>query len=391
MSTNGSRPRALVITRNLPPLVGGMERLLWHIVDELRAEYEVHVVGPRGCGEYLPADVNASEVPLRPLWRFLASAKFVSARLALRLKPQLVFAGSGLTAPAAWLAARLSGGHCVAYLHGLDIEAGHRLYHLLWHPFLRHCDRLLVNSSYTRRLAESVGIDPQRIEMLHPGVALPERVQAGLLRERFRQDHRLEDRPVMLYVGRITARKGLLPFVRDILPSIDAGIPSWRLVVIGSEPVDALAHKEEIGERLRDALQGNGLGDRITWLPHVDDRELTAAYFAADVMIFPVQELAGDHEGFGMVAMEAAAHGLPTVAFAAGGVTDAVANGRSGTLVRPGDNDAFAQATIALLGAAPGERTAMATSARAFASGFTWPDFGHRLNRLCRKRQAAES
>lgn len=391
MQTPTNRPKALVITRNLPPLVGGMERLVWHIVDELRAEYDVHVIGPAGCNKHMPAGVSVTEVPLRPLWRFLLATLFVAIRVAFRLKPQLVFAGSGLTAPAAWLGARLSGARCVAYLHGLDIEAGHWLYHLLWHPFLRHCDRLLVNSNYTRRLAENVGIDPQRIEMLHPGVTLPDRVEAGLLRERFRQDHRLEDRPVMLYVGRITARKGLLPFMRDILPSIDAGLPSWRLVVIGSEPVDALAHKEEIGGRLHDALRANGLGDRITWLPHVDDRELTAAYFAADVMIFPVQELPGDHEGFGMVAMEAAAHGLPTVAFAAGGVSDAVANERSGTLVRPGDNEAFAQATIALLGAAPAERAAMATGARAFASGFTWPDFGHRLNRLCREQQAAGS
>ena len=42
------KPRALVLTRNLPPLMGGMERLIWHILDELTPAFELHAVGPRG-------------------------------------------------------------------------------------------------------------------------------------------------------------------------------------------------------------------------------------------------------------------------------------------------------------------------------------------------------
>ena len=51
---NDELPNALIITRNLPPLVGGMERLVWHIVDELREAYRLHVIGPAGCGAHLP-------------------------------------------------------------------------------------------------------------------------------------------------------------------------------------------------------------------------------------------------------------------------------------------------------------------------------------------------
>jgi len=47
--TPPSRPRILLITRNLPPLVGGMERLNWHLAEELAKQAQVHIVGPQGC------------------------------------------------------------------------------------------------------------------------------------------------------------------------------------------------------------------------------------------------------------------------------------------------------------------------------------------------------
>ncbi|RMD68618.1 MAG: glycosyltransferase family 1 protein, partial [Gammaproteobacteria bacterium] len=42
----------LVVTRNLPPLVGGMERLMWNLIDQLRQRARVHVIGPKGCREH---------------------------------------------------------------------------------------------------------------------------------------------------------------------------------------------------------------------------------------------------------------------------------------------------------------------------------------------------
>ena len=102
------------------------------------------------------------------------------------------------------------------------------------------------------------------------------------------------------------------------------------------------------------------------------------AYMAADVMIFPVQEIPGDIEGFGMVAIEAAAHNLPTVAFAVGGVPDAVNDGISGSLITPGDNESFALETIKFLD--PHSR--LRTTSRQFAESFCWQAFGQRLRSI---------
>ncbi|MEJ2714430.1 MAG: glycosyltransferase family 4 protein [Acidihalobacter sp.] len=387
MTASAERPVALVITRNLPPLIGGMERLVWHIVDELRADYRVHVIGPGGCARHLPADVNATEIPLKPMFRYLLRTKLAAIGQALRLRPTLVFAGSGLTAPFAWLAARLTGARCISYLHGLDIEARHPIYRLLWRPFQRRCDRVLVNSHFTQQLAIEAGIDSERIAILHPGVALPDTSQADKLGTEFRARHALGDAPLMLYVGRITTRKGLAAFVQNILPIIVDRHPTAKVIVIGDEPTQALHHQTGERQRIQQALTDKKLQDKLLFLHDVDDASLQAAYFAADVLIFPVQDLPNDHEGFGMVAIEAAAHGLPTVAFAVGGVVDAIKNRHSGNLVSPGDMAAFAQNVIALLAVTPPERSAWANTARTFAAKFAWPNFGRRLIHLCQRSE----
>src|SRR3546814_11637877 len=70
------RPRVLLITRNLPPLVGGMERLNWHLADQLSRFAEVRMLGPSGSARLAPSSVQVSESPLRPLPHFLVHAQW---------------------------------------------------------------------------------------------------------------------------------------------------------------------------------------------------------------------------------------------------------------------------------------------------------------------------
>ena len=184
-------------------------------------------------------------------------------------------------------------------------------------------------------------------------------------------------RKVLLSVGRLTRRKGLVEFVQNVLPVIVEQYPDVLLVVIGDDAPDALAggrpniraNTVEIAERL-------GLSRNISLLGPCDESMLQQALDTADVHIFPVRPMSGDVEGFGMVAIEAAAHGLPTVAYAVGGVPDAVKDGVSGWLVKAGDERAFAKRVIETL--ADG-RNAWDAPARRFAAAFSWEKFGQAL------------
>lgn len=369
-----TKRRLLLVTRNLPPIVGGMERLMWHIVDGLRHDFQIHVIGPSGCREHLPEGVAADEVPLKPVASMLAQLASKALQRAQTFRPNIVLAGSGLTAPMAYLAAQTARARSVVYLHGLDVDPPSRIYRLLWQPFLRRMDRVIANSRFTAGLAEGIGIPADKIAIVHPGVTLPPWEKREIMRRAFRERYGLGDAPVMLYVGRITPRKGLNRFLKGILPQVIRKIPEVKLVVIGDQPREALLRREQVP--IEELVRKDGLQDRVLLLGErrFNDPELSAAYFAADVLVFPVQDLPGDPEGFGMVALEAAAHGTPTVAYRIGGVQDAIRDGVSGILIAPGKEADFLRALLVLLTSPPCPK-----AIRSFAEDYRWEIFANNL------------
>lgn len=257
------RPGALLVTRNLPLLLGGRERLNQRLIEALATEYDVLVVGPAGSSRHLPSDgVEVVEVPHRPLSRFLGAAMLAALWMAQRRAISLVVAGSGLSAPLAWLAARRAHAKYVVYLHGLDLVAPSAVYQWLWMPFIRHADLAFANSANTAQLAVARGVKVERIVLLHPGTDLPGADASA--RVAFRGQHALGERPLALSVGRLTARKGLPEFVSEALPRILRLRPETLLVVIGADARDALqGSRESQRERLLAAAERAGVAHAV--------------------------------------------------------------------------------------------------------------------------------
>jgi phosphatidylinositol alpha-1,6-mannosyltransferase len=355
-----------------------MERLNWHMVDELARRASVQVVSPAGSANEIARNAVVCEVPLRPLPWFLLVALIKALKLALRCRPQVVLAGSGLTAPIAWLAARVCGAKAITYVHGLDVAVPNRVYRAFWLPTLRRVDQIVANSQATAKLAQEAGVEAAKIKIVHPGVDIPACLPNRETRDCLRVRKNWMKRPVLLSVGRLTSRKGLREFVTDVLPLVVLHKPDVLLVVVGEAPVHSLHAKVQSVESIRLAAREAGVERNLEFLGVIKDRdELGAVYEAADVHVFPVREVRGDPEGFGMVAIEAAAYGVPTVAYATGGVVDAVSNGVSGYLRNPGDSVGFAQAVLQLLDC-PLPKDAV----RAFSLRFDWQHFGSEISRI---------
>jgi phosphatidyl-myo-inositol dimannoside synthase len=165
-----------------------------------------------------------------------------------------------------------------------------------------------------------------RMERLTPGVDVenyrPHLPGAAELRERLG----LADRPVIVCVSRLVARKGqdmlikALPRVREISGRDVA------LLVVGHGPyrkrLEALAEERGLS---RDVVFTGG----VTWA------DLPLYFAVGDVFAMPCRTRRGglDVEGLGIVYLEASATGLPVVAGNSGGAPDAVLPGETGYVV----------------------------------------------------------
>ncbi len=377
--------KVLIVTRNLPPLLGGMEKLNWQMAAHLQQHYSVRIVGPSKSSALRPKDTQYSRVSLKPLWWFLSIAAIKSVFRAWTSKPAHVLAGSGLTAPIALVAAKTCNAQSIAYVHGLDVAVNNTLYKKLWHPALRKVDIIIANSTPTATLCMEIGINPEKISIIHPGTTLPApRANFNEKVSLFINNHDLENCHILVSVGRLTERKGLKEFVQYSMPIICSKIPNIKLLIVGEAPQQSLLNSSQSKESILAAAAERGIESKLLFIgPVTDTDRLSTIYYASDVHVFPVRTIPGDPEGFGMVAIEAAAHGLQTVAFATGGVTDAVREGTSGSLIKPEDYISFAEEVILKL-RAPKKLEATCID---FGKEFCWDNFGASLDSVIQRGQ----
>lgn len=360
-----------------------MERLVFKAYQGLVQEFDVAFVGPDGAEDYIEPKAALSCCRPTPVSRFLLEVQWKAVRMAGRLKPDLVIGGSGLVAHAVRAAAWFAGAKSMCYVHGLDLVAKSAVYRRAFIPAIASCDCLLANSNNTAHLAQAAGVQKEKLKIIHPGTDLP-RIDHVAARSDFRASLGVDDQaPLLLSVGRLTRRKGLVEFIERVLPNLTNRFPGLKLIVVGAEPIHAVK-KDSVSHRdLLSSATKHGVEKALVLLGEVNDAALSAAYTAADLLIFPVLPIAGDVEGFGMVAIEAAAHGLPTVAFAVGGVSDAVRDGVSGYLVQP---LCYADMEQIIINHITAEKTFdLRPSCVRFASTFSWSRFSHRLHEICRE------
>lgn len=185
--------------------------------------------------------------------------------------------------------------------------------------------------------------------------------------------------PMLLFVGRIQPLKGPDVVVRALHHLIQltgaAAVRSRdaRLYVVGG----ASGADGDAEVALLTALVAElGLGDRVEFVPPQPHHILSTWYRAADVVVVPSRS-----ESFGLVALEAAACGVPVVASAVGGLLSLVDHGVTGLLVPDRRPEHFATAIAEILGDSD-RAEAMATAAALRARRYTWGFAAARTRRM---------
>lgn len=345
-----NKKKILIITRNLPPLIGGMERLNWHIADELSHENEVLLLSHKEAQNTAPQNCNFYGVRLNPLPLFLIAAFIKTFLICVVKKPDILFSGSGLTAPIAVFWAKFFRKKSIVYIHGLDIGTDNKIYNILWLPFICAANQVIANSSPTFDICIRKGIHREKLKIIHPGVSYPPTPKDNKLIEQLINQYQLEEKKILISIGRLTQRKGLNEFIDLSFSKIVQAIPNTVLIVIGDTPSQSLNKNLQSKEFILSTAKKHQIEHNIVFTGNIsNDNILSSFYYLADLHVFPVKHIPDDPEGFGMVAIEAAAHGTPTVAFATGGIVDAVQHEKTGYLIQNQDYQNMTHTIIQVL------------------------------------------
>jgi glycosyltransferase involved in cell wall biosynthesis len=360
-----------------PSTLGGLDRYFRSLFEQLPGARAV-VIGP---AEQAPASVTVAAGPKQALPRRLLAYWTAARRAADGV--DLVDAHFALYAAAPLALGALRGRPSVFHFHGpwadesIASHDGSRVRFALRKALERHVllsadAHVVLSHAFRRVLLERYRVSPWGVHVWPPGVDLDvftpgeralARARLGLEQGAF----------VAACVRRLVARMGIDELL-DAWGRIETELPPGStLLLVGDGPLAG-----EFAERAARAP----LSGRVRMLGRLSDEELIDVYRAADVAVAPTLAF----EGFGLVVLEAAACGTPSIVTDVGGLPEVAAPLDPTLVVAPAD----AAALAARLREAAGGTLPSRAATRDYAERFTWPRLAERHRALYGRLAAGE-
>lgn len=220
-------------------------------------------------------------------------------------------------------------------VHGLDLLWNAPGYRRMLRRMLRMAHTIVAVSHATAREASMLGVPEPRITVIPCGIRMPSSPP---------QPPQPPTPPshTLLSLGRLVPRKGVSWFIEHVFPKLAHDDASLRYVIAGDG---------SDSPRMRSLVASLGLEERVMLLGRVPEERKKTLLQGSSLLIQPNIRISNDMEGFGIICIEAAAHGLPTVAARLEGLEDAVIDGVTGSFFVPEDPvsavDAVARALAA--------------------------------------------
>lgn len=228
----------------------------------------------------------------------------------------------------------------------------HRKTRLLSKMAYRAADAIVAGSAFVAREIER-RVPGVRVTVIDPGI--------DMAMFRGASEARTPDAiPLMISVGAVKARKGHDVSMRAFALA-KRSIPELRYCLVGSQ-----TDEPRFFASVRSLAEELGVARDVEYMSNVSDATLNDLYRRASLFVLTSSNVGSHIEGFGMVFLEAAAYGLPSVGTLGNGIEGAVENGRTGVLVPQNDPEAAAQAIVKILSDKELART-MGNRAREFA------------------------
>jgi glycosyltransferase involved in cell wall biosynthesis len=311
--------KILFIARTYPPLVGGMEKFAEDFYKSLSQKAEVTLIANRIGKKYIIVFF------FKVLFFLIANAR----------RFDIIHFNDAILSPLIPVIHIFSNVKVTVTVHGLDIVYDKFGYQKLIIPFLRKADFIIAVSRHTRDQCLARNISQEKLMVIPNGLNFStvepcsqeakQSITSKIGKPR-------NDQVVLLSLGRLIKRKGHTWFIENVF----GNLPNNYVYLIAGDGSEFTEIKSK-NQRL-------SLHDRVKLLGYVTAQEKACLFKMADLFIMPNIHDQNDQEGFGIVLLEAASHGLPSIATNIEGISDAIIHGVTGFLVEEKDTAGFIDA-----------------------------------------------
>lgn len=218
----------------------------------------------------------------------------------------------------------------IVITHGMDVRLALRSKRSLASRVLSNAYLVIANSNaLAQELQQEFGL--KNILTMYPSVD-PKFIPSGT--------NIASSTFTLLSVSRLVERKGHERVLQALaLLKLNGSLNTFRYTIVGDGPMR---------QSLETLVIELDLRSHVVFKGDLSDEELGAAYADANVFVLPVKNDPIDKEGFGMVYLEAAAYGVPSIATRMSGIDEAVLDQQTGLLVDDGNIEALAGAILFL-------------------------------------------
>ena len=194
-----------------------------------------------------------------------------------------------------------------------------------------NCDKIAANSAYTRDLMiASLKINSDKIKIIHPGIDIYEDFISNEDRENVKKIIK-DASPIITTLARVEKRKGH-KFVINAISELRSKFPNMLYLIAGKGP-----YLNEIKKYVRIL----GIEKNVVFLGWITEPEKSLVIQSSDIFIMTPSQVGESIEGFGMVFIDAAFHGIASIGTLSGGISDAIINSKTGLLCEEGDQESI--------------------------------------------------
>ena len=348
----------LIVTRNFPPDLGGMQNLMEGLSNALLNHGPVKVFADYSDNSEI-YDQN-SKLNIQRVAGLKIFRKYRKANLIKEFMEQNDLRASFFDH---WKSIenienemiKKNKSFCLIHSKEINHPVGSSLHKRVLNA-LAKADHVIANSRFTKELAMKLGV--KNVTVINPGCNYP--IPVNDEAKSFANEVYGQSSPKLITVSRLDGRKShqnILMTIKNLLPRF----PKLKYVSIGDG--DERKNLEKLKKELK-------LDNNVKLIFSSTEQEKVALLEQSDVFVMPSVVYKKSVEGFGITYIEAASYGTPSIGGIYGGEGDAIKSGQTGYLCNGNDLNALYDTLSKIL--VNDHYKELGTNALNFSKNFSW-------------------